>query len=59
MRWTNVKKKDFIVFDGDNCNNDALDYCLKFKGEERKTNNNKTVEYNLQLHADNGSGNDT
>ena len=49
---------DTIAFNGDNCINDALDYLLKFKGEERKVNN-KIVEYNLQLHAHNGSGFDT
>ena len=32
-----------------------MDFCLKLKGEERKTKN-KNVEYNLQLHAHNGSG---
>ena len=49
---------DTIAFAGDNCINDALDYCLKLKGEERKVKN-KTVEYNLQMHAHNGSGFDT
>ena len=52
-------KKDTIVFDGDNCVEKALDFCLKLKGEERKTVNNKIVEYNLQMHAHNGSGFDT
>ena len=53
-------RKDTIVFDGDNCINNALDFCLKLKGEERRTSfNNKIVEYNLQLHAHNGSGFDT
>ena len=52
-------KKDTIVFDGDNCVEKALDFCLKLKGEERKTVNNKVVEYNLQMHAHNGSGFDT
>ena len=52
-------RKDTIVFDGDDCINNALDYLLKLKGEERKTVNNKIVEYNLQLHAHNGSGIDT
>ena len=33
---------------------------MKLKGEERKTSRNtKNVEYNLQLHAHNGSGFDT
>ena len=49
---------DTIAFSGDNCINDALDYCLKLKGEERKVKN-KIVEYNLQMHAHNGSGFDT
>ena len=53
-------RKDTIVFDGDDCIEKALDYLLKLKGEERKVNNNnKIVEYNLQLHAHNGSGFDT
>ena len=51
-------KNDTIAFMGDDCINTALDYCLKLKGEERKVNN-KIVEYNLQLHAHNGSGFDT
>ena len=50
---------DTIVFAGDNCISNALEYLLKLKGEERKTVNNKVVEYNLQLHAHNGSGFDT
>ena len=50
--------KDTIAFSGDDCINNALDYLLKLKGEERKVNN-KIVEYNLQLHAHNGSGFDT
>ena len=49
---------DTIAFAGDNCINNALDFCLKLKGEERKVKN-KIVEYNLQLHAHNGSGFDT
>ena len=49
---------DTIAFMGDDCINTALDYCLKFKGEERKVNN-KIVEYNLQMVAHNGSGFDT
>ena len=51
--------KDTIAFMGDDCINNALDFCLKLKGEERKTINNKIVEYNLQMHAHNGSGFDT
>ena len=49
---------DTIAFSGENCINNALDYLLKLKGEERKVNN-KIVDYNLQLHAHNGSGFDT
>ena len=47
--------KDTIAFAGDNCISNALDYLLKLIREERKTVNNKVVEYNLQLHAHNGS----
>ena len=47
-----------MSFSGDNCINNALDYLLKLKGEERKVNN-KIVEYNLQMHAHNGSGFDS
>ena len=50
--------KDTITFTGDICINNALDYCLKLKGEERKVKN-KVVEYNLQMHVHNGSGFDT
>ena len=49
---------DTIAFSGDNCINNALDYLLKLKGEEIKVNN-KIVEFNLQMHAHNGSGFDT
>ena len=49
---------DTIAFACDNCIGNALDFCLKFKGEERKVKNKK-VEYNLQMHAHNGSGFDT
>ena len=42
----------------DKCISNALDYCLKLKGEERKVKN-KIVEDNLQLHAHNGSVFDT
>ena len=51
-------RKDTIAFDGDDCVSKALDFCLKLKGEERKIKN-KIVEYNLQMHAHNGSGFDT
>ena len=47
-----------IAFAGDNCINNALHFCLKLKGDERKVKN-KIVEYNLQMHAHNGSGFDT
>ena len=50
--------KDTIAFAGNNCINNALDFCLKLKGEERKVKN-KIVDYNLQMHAHNGSGFDT
>ena len=49
---------DSIAFAGDNCINNALDFCLKLRGEERKLKN-KIVEYNLQMHAHNGSDFDT
>ena len=52
-------KKDTIVFDGVNCVEKALDFCLKLKGEEYKDKKGKVLEYNLQLHAHNGSGFDT
>ena len=52
-------KKDTIAFDGDNCVEKALDFCLKSKGEEYKDKKGKVLEYNLQLHAHNGSGFDT
>ena len=51
-------RKDTIAFDGDNCVEKALDFCLKLRGEERKVKN-KIVDYHLQLHAHNGSGFDT
>ena len=51
-------KKDTIAFMGDDCINNAFDYLLKLKGEERKVKN-KIVEYNLQMHAHKGSGFDT
>ena len=51
-------RKDTIAFDGDNCVEKALDFCLKFKGEKRKVKI-RIVEYNIQLHAHNGSGFDT
>ena len=48
-------RKDTIVFDDDDCVEKPLDFCLKLKGEERRVKN-KIVEYNLQMHAQNGSG---
>ena len=51
-------KKDTIDFYGDNCVSKFLDFCLKLNGEEGKVKN-RIVEYNLQLHAHNGSGFDT
>ena len=39
-------KKDTIAFDGANCFNNVLDFCLKLRGEERKvkkTNFSKTI----------------
>ena len=52
-------KKDNFPFDGDNCVEKALDFRLKVKGEEYKDKKGKVLEYNLQLHAHNGSGFDT
>ena len=49
---------DTIAFSGDNCIVNALDFYLKLKGDERKVKN-KIVEYNLQMHAHNGSRFDT
>ena len=49
-------KKDTIVFDGDDRVTNALDFCLKLKGEERKDKKNGIIEYNLQIHAHNGRG---
>ena len=51
-------KNDTFVFDGDDCVTIALIFLVKLKGEELKVEN-KVVEYNLQLHAHNGSGFDT
>ena len=49
------RKKSTLAFDGENCIINALDFLLKFKGDTRKSNNNKIVEYNLQIHAHDGS----
>ena len=46
MKKRNVKK-DTLVFMGGDCIFKALDFLLKFKGEERKVNN-KIVEHNPQ-----------
>ena len=46
------------MFAGEKCFETVLDFCLKLKGDERKVKN-EVVEYNLQLHAPNGSGFDT
>ena len=48
-------KIDTIAFDGDKSVSKPLDFCLTLKREERKVKN-KIVEYNLQIHAHNGSG---
>ena len=50
---------DTIAFDGDNCVEKALDFCLKLKGQEYKDKKGKILENNLQLHAHNGSDFDT
>ena len=50
--------QDTIAFAGDKCISNALEYCLKLKGEEYKINN-KVVEYNLQMHSHIGSSFDT
>ena len=47
-------RKDTIAFDGDDCVEKVLDFCLKLKDKK-----GKILEYNLQLHAHNGSGFDT
>ena len=50
------KSTDYTLsFVGDNCIGNALDVCLKLKGDERRVKT-KIVEYNLQMHAHNGSG---
>ena len=52
-------KKDIIAFDGGNCVENALDYCLKLRGDEYKDKKGKDLEYNHQLHGHNESGFDT
>ena len=49
---------DTMAFARDKCISNSLYFSLNFKGQELKINN-KTVEYNLQLHDHNGSGFDT
>ena len=43
-------KIDTFVFDGDDCITKAIDFSLKFKGEEQKVRH-KSVDCNLQLHT--------
>ena len=50
--------KDTIVFSGDKCVSNAVDFVLKFKGEKRKVKN-RIVKQNLQRRPHNGSGFDT
>ena len=50
--------KDTLIFAGDNCISNASDFLLKFKRKERKVEKS-IVNYNLQLHAHNGSAFDT
>ena len=52
-------KKDTIAFDGNDCVEKSLDFCLKLKGEEYKDQKGKVLEHILQLHAQKGSGFDT
>ena len=52
-------RNDTIALDGGDCVSKALDFCLKLKGEEYKDKKGKVLEYNLQIHAHNGSGFDT
>ena len=52
-------RKDTIAFEGNDCVEKVLHFCLKLKGEEYKDKKGKNLEYNFQLHAHNGSGFDT
>ena len=52
-------KKDTIAFNGNNCVEKALDFCLKIKREEYKAKKGKVFQHKLQLPAHNGSGFDT
>ena len=45
-------EKETSVFEDYDCITKAVDFCLKFNGEERKVKNG-IVENNLQLHAQN------
>ena len=49
-------RKDTTTFDGDNCGERALDFCLNLKREVYKDKKGKVLEYHLQLHAHIGSG---
>ena len=49
---------DCIIYKGSDCINETLDHILEFKREAKKINN-KIVEYNLYLIAQNGSGFDS
>ena len=51
-------ENDTLLFVGYDCITKALDFLLKFKGEERKVKN-KIVECILQLHGHNASAFDT
>ena len=52
------RRNDTIAFDGDICVEKPFDFCLKLKGEKRKVKT-EIAEYNLPLHAHNGSTFDT
>ena len=52
-------KKDTIAFDGDNCVEKALGFCLKLKGEKFKDSKCKVLEYSLLILAHSGSGFDS
>ena len=52
-------KKDTIVFVGDSCVTNALDFCLRKKERREKKHEIKILEHNLHLHAHNGSRYDT
>ena len=52
-------RNDTNAFDGDNCVEKALDFCLELKREKYRDKKGKILENNLQLPAHNGSGFDT